>query len=522
MPATPLLLANGLVIDGTGAAGFAGDVLLRDGRIAAVAPAGVLPAHDKGTQVIDCTGHVVAPGFIDIHTHSDLTRLAYPDAATRALQGVTTEVTGNCGMSPAPVPEHLSDLRGIIGPIDVCPDVEFSWRDLAGYLDTVAASPGATNIVPLLGHGSLRQWAGPDGADLPAETLRLMTAYLEQALDLGCWGLSLGLMYAPGELAAEGELAALARVVASRGALLAAHMRSYGAATITSAITEVAAVVRATDVRFQISHLRTLKDTNCEAMNAAFDCLGEIDGDIEADAYPYLAGQTTLLQLLPPALRSIGPVAFLELARAERSAVITALRRPSVDPATLTVARTGDAPTTYVGRTLAEIADATDGDWARVVVDLLDEFECAVDVITVGSTVQDTMRSLSDPLVSIGSDGVSLDLSHSANLPHPRSIGTFPRAIRMLLDYGVCLEQAIHKATGKPAGRIGLASRGTLRPEMVADVVVLNIAELADNATYLRPLVPPSGVRDVIVAGTSVVRDYTRTGARPGVLVRRG
>jgi N-acyl-D-aspartate/D-glutamate deacylase len=465
---------------------------------------------------------VVAPGFVDIHTHSDLTRLVYPDAATRALQGVTTEVTGNCGMSPAPMPEKLSELRGIIGPIDVCPDVEFAWTDMAGYLDVMSTSDGATNVVPLLGHGTLRQWAAGAGAQrLDGSALKRMTSCVDEALDLGFWGLSLGLMYAPGELAAPDELVELASVLARRDALMAAHMRAYGAPTVLDAVSEVAAVVRASGVAFEISHLRTIGDVACESMNRVFAFLDDLDCDIEADAYPYLAGQTTLQQMLPAALRSTGTEAILATLRSDRAAVAARLVQQPVDAANITIARTGDTPTSSVGRTLRELAEESGRDWAGVVLDLLLEFDGAVDIIAIGSTVEDTVRSLSDPRVSIGSDGVSLDLSHSANLPHPRSIGTFPRAIRMLLDHGVSLEAAIHKATGKPAARVGLADRGRVSPGLAADLVVLSVPELADNATYLKPLVPPSGVRDVFVAGAAVVRSGVPTHCRPGRLIRR-
>jgi N-acyl-D-aspartate/D-glutamate deacylase len=522
MPQTPILLSNGLVVDGTGAAGVRGDILVRDGRIAAVEPAGAISDHIEGVEVVDCSDHVIAPGFIDIHTHSDLTRLVYPDAATRALQGVTTEVTGNCGMSPAPMPRTLSELRAIIGPIDVCPQVEFTWTDMASYLDTMSTSDGATNVVPLLGHGTLRQWAAGAGTDgLDRSTLQKMAECVEEALDLGYWGMSLGLMYAPGELAGEDELAELAGVLARRGALMAAHMRSYGASTVLDAVSEVAAIVRRTEVAFEISHLRTIGDVACESMNQVIALLDQLGLDIEADAYPYLAGQTTLQQMLPAALRSTGTEAILAAMRSDRDAVTHRLRQQPVQPGNITIARTGDTLTSSVGRTLLELSETTGQDWAAVVVQLLLDFDGAVDIIAVGSTVDDTMRSLSDPRVSIGSDGVSLDLSHTANLPHPRSIGTFPRAIRMLLDHGVTLESAIHKATGKPAARIGLTDRGRIAPGLVADLVTLRLPELADNATYLKPLVAPSGVCDVYVAGTAVVRSGAPTGQRPGALIRR-
>jgi N-acyl-D-aspartate/D-glutamate deacylase len=511
------VLSSGLVVDGTGRAPYVADVVLDDGKIDLVAVGTVLEA-----EIIDCSDHAIVPGFVDIHTHSDLSRLRYPDAATRALQGITTEITGNCGMSPAPVQSDARDLRAIIGPVDVCPDVDFTWSDLGGYLDVVEATSGATNVVPLLGHGTLRQWALGPVTTVPDEAaLAAMAWEAAAAFDVGVWGMSLGLMYAPGELASHEELVRLARVVGNHEGLLAAHLRAYDRQGLLSAVQEITTLAKDADVRLQISHLRSVNDPDGAAIDAAFGHLDSIDADIEADAYPYLAGHTTLLQLLPAGLRALGPRAVLAAVQGSPNEVADGLRAGAFAPESITIARCGQSLTVEVGQTLADLAEHRCVDWATAAVALLDVYDGSVDVIVVGSRAQDTMRALADPRVSIASDGVALSLDHSANVAHPRSIGTFPRAISDLLGHGLSIQEVVHKATARPARRIGLRERGMVAPGMVADIVVCSLPDLRDNATYAQPLLPPSGVRDVFVAGTPVVRGGEVTGARPGRLLRR-
>jgi N-acyl-D-aspartate/D-glutamate deacylase len=511
-----LILRAGTVVDGTGAPSRVADVVVDAGAIRAITDPGERAAD--GAEELDCAGLVVAPGFIDLHTHSDLTRLHYPEAETRALQGVTTEVTGNCGMSPFPVTDDPAEMRSIIGPIDVCPEVEITWRDLDGYLRRLAGTPGATNVAPLIGHGSLRQWAsGSSAVSVTDAQLERMRRELERALRAGVWGMSFGLMYAPGELADRRELSLLASEVARFGRLATAHMRSYDAAALLGSVTEVADVVRDSGVRFEISHLRSLHDDDVAGMNAAFGYLDAAGLDIGADAYPYLAGHTTLLQLFPAEVRGLGPRAVLEHLRENPDRAAEELAARVTDGDAITVAKA--AVSGYQGLTLAEAGRRMDVHWSRAGVRILLESEGSVDIIVVGSTEADTMRSLADPRVSIASDGVSLALSHSANLPHPRSIGTFPRAIRDLLRHGLPIETAIHKATGKPAKRLGMSDRGTLAAGNAADIVVIDPASIADNATYTNPLIPPSGIHQVIVGGDFVLRDGELTGARPGGLL---
>ena len=513
-----LVLSGGQVVDGSGAPPTHQDIAIEGGKIAALG--GVSPRSED--EVLDCRGMTIAPGFIDLHTHSDLTRIAYPDAATRVLQGVTTEVIGNCGLSPSPVGRNREELRSTIGPIDVVPELEFSWTSMGEYLDTLDTVPGATHLVPLIGHGSLRyavmglstEVATPEERD---EIVRL----LEEALDLGFWGMSFGFMYAPGESSDSREIDALAQVLSRFGALMSVHMRAYDLRGLASAVREIVGVAERTGVATEISHLRSIFDDG-SALSEALDLITGSSADIQADAYPYTAGHTTMLQMFPSEIRSQGTPAILRLLTDDPSAGAQMLRSAlGFHPDNIIIAKAGDSKA-ETGATLSELSDRAGGsDPALRAVELLLEHAGNVDIIIIGSREEDAARVLREPYVSIASDGVSLSLDHAVNLPHPRSIGTFPRAFRQLVDEGVPIEEVIRKMTAQPAQRIGLRDRGRIAEGMAADVVVFDPDLMADRATYATPLTPPSGVRDLLVSGEFVLRGGSPTGSRPGRLIRR-
>lgn len=516
------VIAGGLVVDGSGAPPRRADVILVGSAIAEIVEAGTAP-RGRDIATTDADGLVVTPGFVDIHAHSDLTRFAYPGGATRALQGITTEVVGNCGFSAAPA---VGDgFRESIATIDVAPDVALAWSSPAEYLDAVERVAAAGNVAPLIGHGAVRRAVLGDSADAPgADALAAMRRIVADALDAGYWGLSLGLMYAPGELAGADELVALAGVVAERGGLLGAHLRAYDAAGLPAAVAEVLGVAERSGVRLQISHLRSIADPDGRALDAALAALEATHADVQADAYPYLAGHTTALQLLPAELRARGAEAVLDAIAADPERVAAGLRAALLAaPAAITIARLGDGGGPEVGRTLAELAESGPAgrDGARTLVDLLARHEAIVDVIVVGTRPEDAARVLRQPFVSVASDGVALDLGHTANRPHPRSIGTFPRAFRELSDAGMPVERIVRKMTAQPAERLGLSGRGRLAAGAVADLVVLDADAVRDEATYADPLVPPSGIRSVWVAGECVAEEGSLTGRTPGRLLRR-
>ncbi len=509
-----------MVLDGTGARPpRAADVLVRDNRIEAVLDRELGSAAAAGRDLpgaprVDCSGAYVAPGFIDIHSHSDLAWLSNPDSLSRISQGVTTEVVGNCGMSPAPRDPADSSFRQAISVIDLDPDTPLAFATFAEYIQVLRAHRAAVNIVPLVGHGSIRQTALFSAtSSCPAVEIETL---LRDALEAGAWGTSLGLMYPPGEAADQEELAQVARITASSDALLTAHMRAYDAAGLLAAIDEVCDMATHTSVHLQLSHLRVLRASTSGIVDKCLERLDAAGPDVHADAYPYTAGQTTLFQLLAAEDRREGVATFLGAVGRRRGRFAAGIAATGYSPDKIIVVRVTDPEdANKVGRSLAECADEASCDWSELAVDLLERSRGYVDVVVFGSNLSEQEQILAHEKVMIGSDGFSLSTDYPATV-HPRAFGAFPKALQLLVELGMPWAQAIAKATGDPARKLGLADRGTVQPGAIADLTVFDPDAFHDEATYEHPLRPAVGLRHVIVGGVPVIDGGRRTGARPG------
>lgn len=542
MTSPALLLSGGLVLDGSGSTPPRPlDVLLSGGTVAAVFPreaparrpagsegvssdgggAGAPAALRRGVRQLDCNGMLVAPGFIDIHTHSDLTWLSTPGCESRITQGITTEVTGNCGMSPAPRHSEDPSFRQTISVIDQEPDAPLEFASFIEFLETLGSHRAAGNIAPLVGHGSARQTAlFGTGADA-AETGASVTVLVERALSAGAWGTSLGLMYPPGESADSGELQRVAEVTAVRDALLAVHMRDYRGEPVLGSIEEMCRLQELSGVSLELSHLRAVRAADPDVVAACLQRLDAAGARVGADAYPYSAGQTTLFQMLAVADRREGIASFLAASDARRREYAAGIEQTGFAPEDIHVVRSehpGDAWT--VGRSLAECAEEAEMAWPELAVELLRRSRGYVDVVVFGSRPAEQEQILRHEKVMIGSDGFTVSSAYPAAL-HPRAFGAFPRALRLLVDGGMPWERAVAKATGEPARKLGLSGRGLLHAGCAADVTVFYPSKLADRATYERPLQPATGIRHVLVAGVPVLEDGRATGARPGALLLR-
>jgi N-acyl-D-amino-acid deacylase len=500
-----ICLKNGKIYDGTAAAPITGSVLLDDGgRIAATGAAVAAPVD---CQVLDCTGMAIAPGFIDLHSHSDLQAM---DTAReeKIKQGVTTEVVGNCGFSPFP---HCGDVGqliefggGILGRND-----GWGWATAREYLDAMAASPGPVHAAPLAGHGSLRvAVAGMRQGPLTALEADRMAGLLGDALDAGCAGFSTGLMYAPGSSADLDELVPLCRIVARKGKLYATHMRNYMGGLVES-VDEQLEIARRSGCRLQISHLQAAGRGNWGFQQGAIERIESARAsgvDVEFDIYPYQCGSTVLTQWLPDWAMDGGRHALLARLRdpATRKRIaedVDARRAQEWTDVTISAVAT-EANAGLVGRTIAEAAEIIGREGADAALELLDQEDAAVNVVSFNQSEENLRQLLTHPLCSVISDGF-----YVKGKPHPRLHGTFPELLGSVVrERGwMTLETAIHKITAKPAARLGLATGGgSVRPGAPGDVTVFDPAHVASRATYQDPASDPIGIVAVIRNGRVV------------------
>lgn len=509
------VLRGGLVADGFGGEPFLGDVVIAEEKIAAVVLESERPADGYDAQIIDCAGRVIAPGFVDLHSHSDLSLLAYPGNESRVTQGVTTEVVGNCGMTPAPGNQG-SGLARLISTIDVTPDLDWTWSDVAGWLQALDECPTATNVAAHVGHGSARFAVGGNStAALADDQLAMLERELEEAFSAGVVGVSVGLMYAPGESARAEELASVGRTVAAHDGVLSAHLRDYRTSTLRRSIEELTDVTGDDGLRLQISHLRGVGgESGFSEVLDRLETLRE-SRDIAADAYPYVHGHTTLIQLLPSELRAAGPDAVVEACRTDPTAIAEVLEASGYERDQIIIMKASRTPAA-VGRDLTEF----EGDPWVWLVELLVANQGLVDVAVESGLWTDVDLALATPWISIASDGTALDRTHRTSAAHPRSWGAFSAGYRRLRQRGAPIGETIRRLSTAPAARAGIAS-GIIRGNR-ADLVVLDDQTFDSAATFAQPARSSVGLDHVYVNGSAVIGFGRLTGARPGMLIRKG
>lgn len=523
-----LLIKGGEIIDGTGTAGIIADLGISNGKITGIGDLAQAEAKD----CIDAKGLIVTPGFIDMHTHQEWG--VFADAVdpslvddSKIMQGVTTDVCGNCGNSGAPVTkEHLPELKKYLGAPDSFP---WSWESFADLLNVLESKKPLTNIVPLVGHGTLRIAAMGFAKRKPTDSeMDVMKELLAQSLADGAFGMSTGLIYPPGVFAETDELIELCKIVASKDCLYASHIRNESD-QVLEAVQEGIEIAEKAAVKFQLSHHKVAGRANWGKSRqtlAMIDAANAKGLNVTCDAYPYRAGGTVMSALLPPWTLEGGTGAMLERLRdkATRQRIAADLNRglPGWENYCQTVGwdnlRVGGTrvQTQYEGLTLTQLAEQKNMDAPDAFMDLLLAEEGLVSMTMFQLAEDDIKDIILHQAVMIGSDSTFY-------LPHPRQYGTFPRVIAKYVrdEKLLSLPAAIHKMTGMTANKLGLRDRGTIKTGLCADIVLFDFNKIQDKATYLNPKAYPDGVVYVVINGEIAVRGGKYTGVRAGKVLRK-
>jgi N-acyl-D-amino-acid deacylase len=483
-----IAIKNGTVVDGTGAAGVRADVGIADDRIVAVGE-----LVEGAGRTIDAAGRIVAPGFIDAHAHSDFALLRDPLNPEKVMQGVTTNVIGNCAFSPAPVDDTVrlffeTLLQHVFGT------VEIRWTDFADLLGVYESEGVAPNLKSLAGQGTIRMVAmGMANRPADAGEMRAMQRHLAAAMEAGALGVSTGLMYPPGSFAQTEELIELTKTVADYGGLYATHMRNEDD-HLLDALAEAIRIGEEAGVPVQISHHKAMGRSNWGKVReslARIDAARDAGVDIDSDAYPYTAFSTILGPILPEIERFSDIPVLIVGTRFDKS---------------------------LIGRYAKDVAEERGQTLLECARDVNESEGGAVTVVGFGMCQEDVDMVLKHPRTMIGSDGIESDTGQ----PHPRAYGTFARVLgEYVRERGVLtLEKAIHKMTGQTAAKFRLIDRGEIAVGKFADIVVFDPQTIADVATYRESRRHPIGIDTVLINGRVAVEDGSQRDVRPGRVLR--
>jgi len=523
-----LLITGGTIVDGTGAPGRPGSVAATAGRLRLLAPG---EAEPPSARTIDARGKVVAPGFIDLHSHGGLVILEDPLHEPKVRQGVTTEVVGVDGNSYAPFPRR-QDLEAFVvmnGGLDGRPRIAYDWNTTASYLDRLEGT--AINVAMMAGNSALRIDAlGWEDDPADERAIDRQRGLLRESMEDGAFGLSSGLDYPPGSYATTDELAALAREAGRHGGFYHSHVRYDLGDRFLDPFREAIEIGRRGEAPAHITHFYhrpTFPGTPDQLLQLIDDATA--DGlDVTFDSYPAEWACTRLLILIPGWAQSGGPAATKE--RLADRTVRDRIRHELVERGMLFANAGGllDIRIGYFarpenlrweGRTLRDVVDETGTDPIDAVCDLLLAEDLRVNEVTPGPHLDGIRRFLRHPAGMVGTDSTFLGAK-----PSPRTYGSFPRILGQFVrdEALLSLEEAVYRMTGAAAARLGFRDRGTLRDGAAADLVVFDPARVRSNATYDEPRSFPDGIDHVVVNGTLVVDGGRHTGATPGRALRRG
>lgn len=520
-----LLIVGGQLVDGTGNAWRYADIAVTGDRIARIGARGTLDPARAG-RVVDVSGLVVAPGFIDLNGQSDQSLLSDGRALSKLYMGVTTEIMGESN-TPAPWKAYND------GPPDPADTVAvrraIQWERFGGWLEEMEQGGVSVNVASFIGGTTVRRYAMGfrEGAPSAAE-LDTMRAVTRRAMQDGALGVATALIYPPGAYAGTEELIEIGREVAQHGGLYISHIRSesYG---LLEAIDEAVEIGRESGVPVELYHFKAAGRENWLTARDAIDRIdrARAEGvDVQAALYPYTAASTSLQACLPPWASADGELSQNLRDPAARARIVADMTGPAdayenwcrlSGPEGAMIVSAGGEYREFVGRTIADVAESRGVPWAEAVVDLLID-QGNAGMVYFAMSEANVRTNLGLPWIKIGSDSGARDPEGASGMTHPRSYGTYPKILgEYVRDEGVLpLEEAVRKMTSAVATRVGLQGRGQIQEGWFADLVIFDPESIGQIATYTEPHALSEGVVHVLVNGVQVVRDRGYTDARPG------
>lgn len=524
-----IVIKNGRIIDGIGNPCFRADVGIKNSKIAKIGRLTGISA----TRELDATGLVVSPGYIDTHSHSDLMLLVEPEAEQKIMQGITTEILGQDGLSVAPLPVPIFEswkkrLAGLLGT----PKIEWDWVSVGDYFQRLERSGTATNVAYLVPHGAVRACVMQFEDRSPTtKELAQMQDLVDQSMRAGAIGLSTGLIYPPCTYAkGTEELITLCKLVGAFRGVFVIHMRNESD-FIMEALNETIEISNETGVAVHISHLKVAGRRNWDKIDHVLKRIDEarVQGiDITFDQYPYIAGSTMLAAVLPPWVMVGGTEEALKRLKdpKEREKI-----KKDIDqgiPGWENIVGRGDwndilvsfVPSEknrqFMGKRIPEIANLVGKDPADTAFDLLIEEDLVVSMVTFWGSESLVYTAMRHPQGMFATDGLL------GGKPHPRVYGTYPRILGKCVreDHIIALEEAVRKMTSFPAQRFGLRDRGLIREGMAGDITIFDPDHVLDKATFEDPIQFPEGIKYVLVNGVVVKEGNHHMGSLPGRVLR--
>ncbi len=522
-----IIIKNGKIVDGSGSPWFRGDIAIDGEKITRM---GKLE-NENGELIIDATDKIVSPGFIDIHTHSDLTLLVNGRAESKVRQGVTTEVIGNCGSSPAPLNDEaknelsreLADDYGL----------KVTWNDFQGYLNELDRSDIDVNIVPLVGHGALRRAAmGYEDRQPESKEMDKMKSLLRKAMEAGAFGFSTGLIYPPSSYAGTEELIELAVEADKYNGVYATHMRHEGDQLIEG-VREAIKIGEESGIPVQISHHKVSSRSSWGLVYGSLALIHQARKrgvDVSCDVYPYLATSTGLSSIVPDWAHEGGRVKMLARFenKSKRNKILEELEQTQAPRGwenIMVAAVYSEKNKGLTGKSIAEIAKLKEVNPAVAVLQLLKADEGRTGMIRFAMCEDDLEHVLTDDLSMVGSDASAKANygSLAKGQPHPRAFGTFPRVLGKYVREKkiMSLEKAVYKMTGLPAWRLQLFKKGLLKKGFDADITIFDPEIIEDKATFTEPFQYAEGIEKVIVNGRLVLDNKNHLHPGAGKVIRK-